>query len=278
MALTEIPQIHILGNDLCSTSHVNFIAVACKEAWDVFKGLELDYLEIRQRSSRGKVGPTREKDFRNYVNLDVDTFWLTDKEEGCIPFSIRPQCGTCSNKSGPVPRGASAWGVGTICPRITSRLFFPIQTLAIESSTWCNPEVDGDSGTLEILWRCRVQELLLIVGNSHPLPTPQTVFVEPTSACAREVGGKFMNATGSSWSRLANNLTLAMKDFQNRRAIERNAEIQNNGISLEDYTEDQYYVLLDLSQWKIPKIRLVEAKPAATQWIIPSDALVTYGE
>lgn len=64
-ALTSTPQIHILGDTLVSRSYINGVAESCKEAWDLFKQLRLDYLLVETYS-----GLLR----KNYINFDLDTF------------------------------------------------------------------------------------------------------------------------------------------------------------------------------------------------------------
>lgn len=95
-ALTSTPQIHILGEDMCTRSIVNAVAQSCKEAWNVLEGLELDYLLIKL--SEGSQIQSLE--YKSYVNLDIDTFWLNLQEEAYIPFTVKPRCGKCSFKLG----------------------------------------------------------------------------------------------------------------------------------------------------------------------------------
>lgn len=232
-ALTSIPQVHVLCDKMISRSNVNSVAQSCREAWHIAESLCLDYflLPTCLPDPEVKLGK-----YRNFVNLAIDTFWLTRSEKSIsqmtlIPSSIDACCGKCVKK----PRGH-------ICRCLGNFKFsdsqFPIRTLALNVSAWNEPEPkevfsDGSyafwDGTIEILWQCVVQELLIVIGDD-PTPTPGAIFAAPDQIYPMwKVDKKFFGIeSNQSWSDLEKNIVKSMHEYKDQRASDRAKEFEGN--------------------------------------------------
>lgn len=185
MALTS-PQTHIITENFCSKSKVNDVAMSCKAAWEKFKTLGIDFIFIEnllpgispRETYRTITTCDRLDTYKNYVNLDIDTFWLKDSKKprhpGChIPLtvSLRPR-------------------TNDICAE------FPIRTLAINPDAWINPgAAPGDfvsDGTIRTLVRCKVKELLIVVGEQPSMST--TVFTAAHPSLLPSLNKKILGA------------------------------------------------------------------------------------
>lgn len=113
---------------------------------------------------------------------------------------------------------------------------FPIRTLAIHSTCWEDPEPDEyigfSDGTIDILWRCKVKELLIVVGPLGPL-SPNTIFVEPRNdhlitEFRREILGIGLEFTfGEPFSILTNRIAEALQSYKDQRAVDRKLECES---------------------------------------------------
>lgn len=99
--------------------------------------------------------------------------------------------------------------------------------MAINSSSWDNEGTENfENGTLELLYRCKVEKLLIVVG-AIPFLSPQTVFVDPNNVYPIQYEKKFLDATtypDNRWSTLETNVAKAMQNFKDQRAIDRKEE------------------------------------------------------
>jgi hypothetical protein len=70
------PQLHILSDWDASRSELNSVFNSCSEAREVGQSLELDYFVWGNREELAD-GNRITGNIRNYVNLDIDTLWVT---------------------------------------------------------------------------------------------------------------------------------------------------------------------------------------------------------
>ena len=135
------PQIRILSDKYCSSrSRVNMVMDACTEAKEVGLALQLDYFLVGYQipyQVNAVVGT-----IKNYVNLDVDTIWLT---HGCV-FSLLPDdvqltCGKCHVND--------RWGTEPCCIRCLSEHggMGPesVRCMAIDFRKWTDPSDEEHS-------------------------------------------------------------------------------------------------------------------------------------
>jgi hypothetical protein len=134
---------------------------ACTEAKSVGLALKLEYFLVgtRIRYPGAEVFGT----IKNYVNLDVDTIWLTQNSTYItFPEDIQWICGKCNvnDRCGSDPCCVGCLSArGEHGPEI-------LRCVAIDFMKWLDPDdEDLDMGTWEVCQMHGVKELLLVVGN-----------------------------------------------------------------------------------------------------------------
>lgn len=155
------PQIRNISEQGGSRSRVNIVMSACSEAKSVGLALQLGYFLVGNRICYGDsaiIGT-----IKNYVNLDVDTVWLTRNDRlSLLPDDIQWICGKCKVEE--------RWAIDPCCASCISGQGGlgpkPIRHVAVNFMNWLNPDDEGsEMGTWETCERHDTKELLLIVGN-----------------------------------------------------------------------------------------------------------------
>jgi hypothetical protein len=168
--------VHNLSKHGGSRSNVNLVMNACTEAKEVGVALELDYFVVSYQI--GYTGSEIFGTIKNYVNLDVDTIWLTQNDTSMLfPEDIQWICGKCringSRRSDPCYVGCLSALEG-MAPNSVRRV-------AIDFTKWVDPEDDVDEmGTWHICQRHGIKELLLVVGRIGLEWEKDISFVSPT--------------------------------------------------------------------------------------------------
>jgi hypothetical protein len=126
------------------------------------KIIQLDYF-IYSKNTHYSGSEVRGR-VKNYVNLDVDTIWLSQEDQALVlPEDIEWFCGACEE---------GGWEHDIECRKGCLRgcETDPIRCLAVNFPSWTNPGDDVfDMGSVELLVQHQVQELLLVVGKFEPL-------------------------------------------------------------------------------------------------------------
>lgn len=277
-ALTSIPQTHILGKmpwgtGICTRSKVNSVFLSCKEAWKTAESSKLDYIihdAYLERSWLDSYFNTPHEDLpspaqpKNYVNFDIDTFWLTsDDYTTCIPRSVTACCGACKRQYGCSNTTAKKCAR---CFEIPGSNSFPINTLVIRLSAWQPPESVRfgahtgwpreivNNGTLGLLRECQVRELLIVnLCSTIAGPTSSTKFVDALATDAGIFSMQLLDVArdrshSKSWSSLADDIVEFMEKFKTQRAIDRATCFQSvYSIAPDLFTFD----LIDSSEFQV---------------------------
>lgn len=234
-----------MGKKRISRSNINAVICSCKEARHI--ALE---------------------------KLDLGYFLIRTETKGCIdiPDAVR---------------GYYSPGHGMTDFRSWDKIF-PIRTLVIDARSWYNPDpyCFPEDGILEFLLDYQVQELLIVAGDTFNR-TPQTVFVR-LSPHARGgfrndyLGGHDIDYLGVKWSRedynhdnvlladIEDGIDTAMHEFQDRREYDRMELCEFYGLDEDELDAPEFDCEEDLrsfSNWKIPSVRFVEARPVGESWI-----------
>lgn len=209
---TRVPQIHILNEEMSTRSKINAVRDSCQEARREFDMLELDYFQHSLDESQYEHSAVR-----CYVNLDLDTVWLSFAGAFiCVPEEIPFHCGKCRG-----PMGTEVPG----CHEYVFRgSFRQIKRLAINHLSWLEPEEFSDNGTMEILWRHKVEQLLIVVGDYIGLAKDRDVqFITPSQPLHHGMygNGPILPGPNESWHEKEKDFVNEMEDFRTRRAAER---------------------------------------------------------
>lgn len=248
------------------------------------KSLHLDYYICNYE--RGHPVKQRTGKVKNYVNLDVDTVWLHQRSRSVLlPDDVEFLCGKCNKNCEHIPCGEECLS-GWRCP--DGPKF--IRRLAINFEAWIDPCGTRDMGSLEAVWAHDVEELLLVVGEVKPfLRERDFIFVAPT-VVPRALGRRYptferieRTLFSSNWAELEKSTVDLMVQYKAERAGHRKAMIDCKALltcfvwlftSLlaGEYTLDEINdgdCTKDLSEWKIPSVKFVEAIQAPDQWTLP---------
>ncbi|PMD44940.1 hypothetical protein L207DRAFT_524378 [Hyaloscypha variabilis F] len=128
-----------------------------------------------------------------------------------------------------------------------------------------------EEGTIRTLLNHEVSEVLIVVGDFERCERMRDVsFVPPSQRphyvkhAGREAKKWGSQAFKKKWSDMEEDIVNMMDDLKLARA-EARKRAMNHGLDL-----DFLPSLEDLSGWKIPKVRFVEAKTASLDWVRPS--------
>lgn len=226
------PQIHVISKQGASRSRVNAVMNACTEAKGVGIALKLDYFLVGTRicySGAEVIGT-----IKNYVNLDVDTIWLTQNDTFMLfPEDIQWICGKCNVNS--------RWDAQPCCVGcLSARGDHGPETLrcvAVDFMKWLDPGNDElPMGTLEVSQMHGIKEMLLVVGDVGIMERERDItFVAPSQwpwltylYMSRELKVPNNNglqilesARSDTWHDLEKKMTLRAKEFKLQRAIDR---------------------------------------------------------
>jgi len=214
----------------------------------------------------------------------VDTPWLIDQSgTGCLyqfPEDIEWICGRCHAN----PIYGIVAGCSHDCLSIDGNVPKGLKRLAINKSSWLKP---GDQnltmGTMEILLRHKVKQLLIIVGHPHLMERERDVeFVTPSQPplyvkdvlSADEHSSR--DSLHTTWEGLEDSMVQYMQKFKEDRARERQKLVDSGYVdSFEEMDDDPMHWehLKDLSNWEIPTVKYVEARINSHEWILPPQAL-----
>jgi len=171
------PQVHKISEHGASRSKVNTVMNACTEAKAVGLALKLDYFLVSTREcySASTVLGT----IKNYINLNLDTIWLTHSNTfSLLPWDIQWICGKCNVNE--------IWDSEPCC--ISCLSAEPeegpknIGRLVLDFMKWM--DFDGENDPEMVTWEvCRrhgVKELLLVVGDEGLELERDVSFVSPT--------------------------------------------------------------------------------------------------
>jgi hypothetical protein len=172
---------------------------------------------------------------KSYINLKVDTLWLTHKEALIIsrPEDVHFVCGKCQH--------LERWEIRQDCEEgclATRGDFGPssVRRLAMDFNKWRDPDDEGDWGMarMELLVSYCVRELLLVVGDVEnfedkrdvifvaPCQWPQSMHTYMTRTRGKQTNKtlKKFNA-GGTWKRLEAQMVQQFQDFKDQRAKDR---------------------------------------------------------
>jgi hypothetical protein len=164
------PQTHIISMERISRSKSNVIMQACREARLLGLKLEMPYFRTYSRITREL------RDTKHYINLEHDTFYIT--EESHLVENVEFFCGRCGG-------AIFSLKLASDCPH-EHRL----RHLAIHDMHFKEPDylfrlrqwaTNPDTGTGDLLWRLKVNELIIIVGAEPPAEDRDVTFVGPTA-------------------------------------------------------------------------------------------------
>jgi len=221
------PQTIIISCDGASRSKINSVVESCREARDVAAGLQLDYyLASTDHDNHDFEGLINAGLVKNYINLHVDTVWLTREEESIIlPENIVWICGKCRNEMTGDCNSNNCVSYGYFGPN-------KIQRLAINYSTWLDPSPMFIMGTMELLMRYQVQEALLVVGDFKSFEGERdTTFVTPPQIpllTAHSLSGTQKDSPSAfaiTWQDLEDNTSQYMQDYKDNRATARQSAV-----------------------------------------------------
>ena len=180
------PQIHILSNGRASQSKVVSIVNSCVEAREAVYALKLDYfinINVPLSESPERIGKVR-----NYVNLDVDTIWNPSKNlpkwSVMMPGDLIWICGKCNMHPRVLFLAGPYFGCEKNCLSRIQNFGNPgnVRRLAIRSQSWATPgHTSFNEHTLQLLFHCKVQEILLVVGDFESFNWQRDIrFVAPS--------------------------------------------------------------------------------------------------
>ncbi|KAN0113074.1 hypothetical protein V8E51_006025 [Hyaloscypha variabilis] len=267
------PQIHVINAEETSRSKLNSVFNACSEARQVGQSLKLDYFLCSYRvncfDGTAAIGT-----IRNYINADLDTLWLTKtKEVNVLPENIQWVCGKCGWRQDPNDdTGRNCYSSPARKECTSSGIYVPFRCMAINFPAWRNPGAGSmfEEGTIRTLLNHEVSEVLIVVGDFERCERMRDVSFVPPSQRPHHVkhAGREAKKWGSQafkkkWSDMEEDIVNMMDDLKLARA-EARKRAMNHGLDL-----DFLPSLEDLSGWKIPKVRFVEAKTASLDWVRP---------
>jgi hypothetical protein len=153
---------------------------SCSEARSVGLALKLDYFLVSSQRFYGDDSIGRGW-IKSYINLEVDTFWLTREDAPIIslPEDVHFICGKCQRlERFGIPPDCEE---GCLGPRGDSG---PpsFRRLAMDFNKWLDPDDEGAWGmaNMELLVSNCVRELLLVVGDVESFEDKRDViFVAP---------------------------------------------------------------------------------------------------
>jgi len=234
---------------VASRSRIRSIRDTCHEARTEVDNLRLDYFLV---SNRLQYEETNTKAFavrgttKNYINIDLDTVWFSHLKEELYytPGDILWVCGKCEV--------ISPWNKESCqqdprnCLSSAHDSFIYIKRLAVNYSAFLEPDGNRDYGenSFEMLVNNHVKELILVVGEYEYLSMARdVVFVTPSSPVYsllkdfKRLGGIDHRDT---WAQAGAYLETSMLKYKNKRAVDREAYIRGNYISLQSLTFAQF--------------------------------------
>jgi hypothetical protein len=222
------PQTIIISRDGASRSKINSIVDSCEEARDVASTLKLNYyLAGTDEDNYDAEDLAHTGLLKNYMNLQVDTVWLTKEEESIIlPENIAWVCGKCLREM----RICRCSDVDRILPHRSDG--HKIRSLAVNYSTWLDPSDIFVMGSMEVFLRYEVEEALLVVGNfkffeeerDADFITPPQLPMHTAHALSRsqqESSSAFL----ITWHELEENMHQYMQDYKDDRARARQEKV-----------------------------------------------------
>lgn len=240
MAVTAL-QIHIMGGK----KHIRtkFPALlACKEAREealqVVPSLPYFYMAVDpQAAVRGT---------KNYVNYNEDTFWISDQ---FLRETIH--CSECAPYPDNVPwLSGQSRSVATCLCKPANR----IGAIAINYQIW--ERYDLRDSVVFSLHHHKARKLYIVMVNHAQPAERDIVFAEPSpQRIALSWEGKVRD-----WDEANKATEECLKAFKEKRARDRQVLLDAGKTEAEiDKSGKQ-----DLSNWKLPSVRFIEAHPAAT--------------
>lgn len=205
---------------------------ACSEAKAVGLELKLDYFLVGNRVCY-LGGATVTGTIKSFVNLDVDTIFLThDYLSIRIPEDIQWICGRCNVNNRLYPEPCSP---GCLSAREDNGPA-PVHCFAVNLVKWIDPEdADYPMGTVELCQMHDVRELLLVVGDLEiigkerdlafvaPAQRPWLTYnymTEELNIPATE-GLQILHHGDKTWQELEEIMLQQMEDFKVQRAKDR---------------------------------------------------------
>lgn len=175
-----------MSEDGASRSKILDIMEACTQAKEAIMEMKLDYFRV----SRGlltydtntplDIGMTM-----NYINVDLDTFWTTgrDQSHGHFPENVQWICGFCHSPDYPLKCPINR----DQCLSTRSELGPPrVHRLALDFLEWHDPTEQhtgehDDYGSFILPYHNEPDELLLVIGEPAAVTRERDVtFVQPT--------------------------------------------------------------------------------------------------
>ncbi|CZR53298.1 uncharacterized protein PAC_03176 [Phialocephala subalpina] len=166
----RLPQVHVMAEDGTSRSKVLNIMKSCKEVKKVVLEMKLDYFCVVM--TNGGHLDMNSGTVKNYINVDIVTFWVIDVN--MFPSCVSWRCGKCHVHT-EAPSSGQYSTDGFECLSNLVECGPPgINRLAIDLTTWedANPT---DMRSLIFPHINRPKELLIVVGNSAPIRMNQVL-------------------------------------------------------------------------------------------------------
>lgn len=185
----RLPQIHIMCEDGASRSQVVDVMKSCAQAKKAILELKMDYFLVSEGPLEyGDKSPYIPGSIRNYINLDIDTFWITGRRPlriHCFPDCVQWVCGQCNTYDNRMTRPCSREEgecISTVLecgPSDTYRVAFDF--LNWEDPTDDHSDDLDDYGTPVLSYHNEPEEFLIVIGEPGLVPRERdVVFVKPT--------------------------------------------------------------------------------------------------
>lgn len=230
----------------------------CKEARTTATLLHLDYFVVNS----DELFPMIPGLIKIYVNLAIDTFWLTQRNwpHVSLPNEFEWHCGKCEHDV----RGEDHM--------IDDDFDWPavMRRLAVNIDNWRTATEQQPERVLGILGIYNLEELLLVVGDSSYLQREKSViFVTPADLPENTSNGMVLaDAHGGShstvtWKEIAGNVRRFLEDLKEERLA-----LQED----DNFDEDGYEIFVE-KDFQIPTIRVVEAIKEPSRWVLSAPAI-----
>ncbi|KAF8864565.1 hypothetical protein BDZ45DRAFT_15149 [Acephala macrosclerotiorum] len=234
-------QIHLMGGKRHIRTKFSTV-LACKEAFEealkVTPSLPYFYIAVDPQAAF--------RDTRNFVNYNEDTFWISDQ---FLRETIH--CSECAPYPDNVPwLSGQSRSVATCLCRPENRM----GALAINNQTWGRYDL-RDSIAFS-LHHHKVRKLYIVISNHAQPADRDIVFADPPAQRIPPTwGGRVRD-----WEEANKGVEKTLEALKEKRARERQAMLVAGKTGQEiDKSGKQ-----DLSGWRLPSARFVEAWPAAS--------------
>jgi len=292
----RVGQVHIVSDKSVSQSQVSAVINSCREAKEAADTVKLDYF-LFSTCTHYPEAQVVQGTVRHYFNADLDTLWFVRKGEEVSTFTedIQWVCGKCDKIGWPrYPHRACGEECFFSSRSGDEPAYF--QSVAINIHDYIRPGDDDifDMGSLDLIWRSNVKEILLVVEYYGCFEMERdVVFVPPAERPWPTLRKKPANGLivsinedidlrSGTWKMLEEWMVEEMEIFKEQQEEDREEAVECEYIALKyshiangnlagesmwaDLDDESH--LRDLSDWNIPKVRFVEARKRNGPWTL----------